>query len=74
MTTGLPLAARRYPAAERTGPVEELHGHRVPDPYRWLEDPASDATAAWSAAQDALLDAWWGPGGAAGAGDVARWR
>lgn len=64
----------RYPTAPRTDLVEELHGHRVPDPYRWLEDEASSATQEWSAAQDRLLDAWWGPGGAAGAPDVVRWR
>ncbi|MBR7831355.1 S9 family peptidase [Actinospica sp. MGRD01-02] len=47
-----------YPRAERLDLVEELHGHRVPDPYRWLEDPASPATSAWSAAQDALYAAF----------------
>ncbi len=43
-----------YPDAERLDLVEDLHGHRVADPYRWLEDPDSPATKAWSAAQDAL--------------------
>jgi len=28
----------RYPPARRLDLVEELHGHRVADPYRWLED------------------------------------
>jgi prolyl oligopeptidase len=44
-----------YPAAERLDLVETLHGHRVADPYRWLEDPADPRTVAWSAAQDALV-------------------
>jgi len=43
-----------YPAAQRQDIVEDLHGHQVADPYRWLEDPASDETRAWSQAQDAL--------------------
>ena len=43
-----------YPEAPRRGLVEELHGHRVPDPYRWLEDPDDPATKDWSAAQDEL--------------------
>jgi prolyl oligopeptidase len=29
-------------------------GHRVADPYRWLEDPDSGESRAWLAAQDAL--------------------
>ena len=43
-----------YPPAERLDLVETLHGHRVADPYRWLEDPADPRTVQWSAAQDAL--------------------
>ncbi len=43
-----------YPPAERLDLVEDLHGHRVADPYRWLEDPADPRTGAWSAAQDEL--------------------
>ncbi|MGY1609748.1 prolyl oligopeptidase family serine peptidase [Geodermatophilus sp. SYSU D00700] len=44
----------RYPDAERLDLVEDLHGHRVADPYRWLEDPQDPRTQAWTAAQDAL--------------------
>jgi prolyl oligopeptidase len=47
----------RYPAAERLDLVERLHGHDVPDPYRWLEDPDDPRTVAWSAAQDELAEA-----------------
>jgi prolyl oligopeptidase len=36
--------------------VEQLAGYRVADPYRWLEDPDSDESRAWLAAQDALAD------------------
>jgi prolyl oligopeptidase len=43
----------RYPAP-RLDLVEDLHGHRVADPYRWLEDPADPRTRAWTEAQDAL--------------------
>lgn len=35
--------------------VDDVHGQPVPDPYRWLEDPSSPATEAWSAAQDELV-------------------
>ncbi|WP_219417291.1 prolyl oligopeptidase family serine peptidase [Pseudonocardia nigra] len=45
----------RYPHAERLDLVEDLHGHRVADPYRWLEDPEDARTHSWSAAQDELV-------------------
>src|SRR3954454_13681652 len=44
----------RYPEAPRLDLVEDLHGHRVADPYRWLEDDDDPRTTAWTAAQDAL--------------------
>ena len=43
-----------YPGARRDDLVEDLHGHHVPDPYRWLEDAASTGTQEWLAAQDSL--------------------
>ncbi|HEX3826852.1 MAG TPA: prolyl oligopeptidase family serine peptidase [Sporichthyaceae bacterium] len=46
-----------YPPAARQDTVEELHGQRVADPYRWLEDAATAATAGWAAAQDELFAA-----------------
>lgn len=53
---GARLAGRRYPRADRQDLVEELHGLRVPDPYRWLEDASSEQTRRWSAAQDSLFE------------------
>ncbi|SDE86950.1 prolyl oligopeptidase Serine peptidase. MEROPS family S09A [Blastococcus fimeti] len=44
----------RYPDAPRLDLVEDLHGHSVADPYRWLEDADDPRTVAWSEAQDAL--------------------
>ena len=58
MTEALPQSTASYPAAERLALVEDLHGHAVSDPYRWLEDPADDRTVAWSAAQDKLTQSW----------------
>ena len=44
-----------YPPAPRHDVVDDIHGHPVADPYRWLEDPASPATEAWAVAQDELV-------------------
>lgn len=46
-----------YPDPPRADVVDVLHGHLVADPYRWLEDPATPQTQAWSQAQDELYDA-----------------
>ncbi|HET8640570.1 MAG TPA: prolyl oligopeptidase family serine peptidase [Pseudonocardiaceae bacterium] len=46
-----------YPRAERLDVVENLHGHEVADPYRWLEDASDPRTREWSAAQDELCRA-----------------
>ncbi|CAL9363746.1 prolyl oligopeptidase family serine peptidase [Streptomyces sp. enrichment culture] len=50
-------ARRPYPYAERQDVVDELHGLRVPDPYRWLEDAEAASTRRWSAEQQALYEA-----------------
>ena len=47
----------RYPSSQRLPLTENLHGHLVSDPYRWLEDAASDETRAWLAAQEELFTA-----------------
>ncbi len=58
MTSDAPPVTGRpaYPPAERLDLVEDLHGHRVADPYRWLEDPEDPRTVAWSRAQDRLCE------------------
>ncbi len=45
-----------YPAAERGAATDDYFGTRVADPYRWLEDDASEATAAWVAAENAVTE------------------
>ncbi|RCV53829.1 prolyl oligopeptidase family serine peptidase [Marinitenerispora sediminis] len=46
---------RRYPAAERLPLIENLHGHDVADPYRWLEEAGGRPTKEWADGQDALF-------------------
>ncbi len=43
------------PPAERLDLVEDLHGHQVADPYRWLEDLDDPRTEPWAQAQDELV-------------------
>ena len=49
------MSADQYPAARRLDLTEDLLGHRVSDPYRWLEDPGSAETRAWLGAEDELF-------------------
>ncbi|HEV3294909.1 MAG TPA: prolyl oligopeptidase family serine peptidase, partial [Streptosporangiaceae bacterium] len=48
------LTGAGYPAARRLDLAENINGHVVADPYRWLEDTGSAETRAWLAAQDTL--------------------
>ncbi len=47
-----------YPAAQRLNLVEDLFGHQVADPYRWLEDAGSPQTEEWLAAEESLWDGY----------------
>ncbi len=51
---GRPRArGRESPATRKVGVVEELHGTRIADPYRWLEDGESPEVVAWTEEQNA---------------------
>ena len=48
----------QYPPAPRLDLTEDLFGHRVADPYRWLEDASSAETSQWLAAEEELWAAY----------------
>ena len=47
-----------YPGARRLDLTEDIGGHQVSDPYRWLEDDSSDERGAWLAAQAELFGSY----------------
>ena len=48
----------QYPPAPRLDLTEDLFGHRVADPYRWLEDAGSAQTSQWLADEEELWAAY----------------
>ncbi len=45
-------AALTYPATRQDTQVDDYHGTKVADPFRWLEDDTSEETADWVARQN----------------------
>src|SRR6202051_618130 len=47
-----------YPVARKTDQVDDYHGVKVADPYRWLEDDNSAETAKWVEAENKITRAY----------------
>ncbi len=47
-----------YPAARRGDTADVLHGVRVADPYRWMEELDAPETRAWVEAENRLAESW----------------
>src|SRR5438445_9892694 len=47
-----------YPPAKRVDVIDDYHGVKIADPYRWLEDTNSPETAAWIQAENKITEAY----------------
>ena len=46
------FAQLQYPATKKVDTINDYHGQKVADPYRWLEDDNSEETRAWVVAEN----------------------
>lgn len=54
------VAQLNYPPTAKDGTVDDYFGTKVEDPYRWLEDDRSEATAKWVEAQNKVTNEYFG--------------
>ncbi len=57
-SAGAKAGAWTYPSARKADQVDDYHGVKVADPYRWLEDPDSPESRAWIDAQNTLTQGY----------------
>jgi prolyl oligopeptidase len=53
-----PSGRLAYPAAQKGDLVDDYHGVKIGDPYRWMEDLDSAGTRAWVEAEAALTESY----------------
>ncbi len=51
-TTGSGVSALNYPQTKKVDVIDDFHGTKVADPYRWLEDSSSETAARVTAQND----------------------
>ncbi|MFV0387524.1 MAG: prolyl oligopeptidase family serine peptidase [Pyrinomonadaceae bacterium] len=57
-TTFVTAQELKYPEAKKVEQVDDYHGTKVADPYRWLENPDSPETKAWVTAENKVTEAY----------------
>lgn len=55
---GILAAPLTYPVTRQTNQVDDYHGTKVPDPYRWLEDDNSAETKQWVEEENKVTFGW----------------
>ncbi|MDH3215685.1 MAG: prolyl oligopeptidase family serine peptidase [Candidatus Krumholzibacteria bacterium] len=62
LVTGAPTEAAAkgydYPKARKADVVDDFHGTKVKDPYRWMEDPEAEETLRWVEEQNKLFQGY----------------
>src|SRR5688572_25517655 len=58
MQSKISSASLKYPDTRKVAHVDDYHGAKVPDPYRWLEDDYAPETKAWVDAQNKVTFAY----------------
>src|SRR5216683_1907263 len=53
-----PAQALKYPKTPKVNQVDDYHGTKVADPYRWLEDANSKETGEWVTEQNEVTEAY----------------
>ncbi|MGB7068609.1 MAG: prolyl oligopeptidase family serine peptidase [Pyrinomonadaceae bacterium] len=58
LTSAVAAQTYRYPDAKKSNQVDNYHGTKVADPYRWLEDTDSAESRAWIESENKLTDGY----------------
>lgn len=51
-------AQLKYPVTKKVDQIDDYHGTKVSDPYRWLENDNSDETKAWVKSENDVTNAY----------------
>lgn len=58
LNTSLAMAQFTYPKPHKDATVDDYFGQRVEDPYRWMEDDRSEATAQWVKEENEVTESY----------------